>query len=112
MKTEFKIKDCFLCDFCRNICDGNCSEIKSKIVNGEIKPGTEEYEKNKDLVCDRKQIIGCLGKFCDKKCKFNKEERYKDIDVGIFINTIKYLGNKVNELIEENNELKEKIVKK
>ena len=105
MIPKFKLKECFLCNFCREICNGSCSEIKLKILNGKIKPNSDEYEKNKDLACDRKQIIDCLGKFCDKKCKLNKEDAYKDIDVEILFRTIKYLGNKVNELIEENNDL-------
>ena len=108
---EFNIKGCFICNFCRDICDGQCNDIKLKLMDGTIKYGTEEYEKNKDLDCDRKQIIGCLGKYCDKKCKLNNEDAYKNIDISVFIKTIKYLGDKVNKLIEENNELKEKIVK-
>ena len=45
----------------------------------------------------RKQLIGCLGKFCDKPCELQKEET--DLTLDKCVNLIKYLGQKCNDLI-------------
>lgn len=103
---EFKIKDCYICDFCRKQCQGTCDTLKRIISNGGTSGNIED---DNDFKSDRKQIISCLGKYCDRKCKFNREDAYLENNPQIWFNTIKYLGNKVNELIEENNKLKEEI---
>ena len=126
---KFNLKDCFICDYCRNICKGSCNDIKEKIISGKYKVGSKEYNDNLDLTTDRKQIIHCLGKFCDKPCKYNKEDAYKEIpyevlfNLGSFLighlsenaykeipyevlfNSIKFLGQKLNdELLYKNKE--------
>lgn len=68
-----QIKGFFICDFCRNICEGKCFEQLKAINDGTVKEGDEEYEKNKDLI-GRKHIITCLGKYCDRPCKYQKQE--------------------------------------
>lgn len=104
-KIPFLLKDCFLCEFCRKICSGECFEQLSKINSGEWKPGDKEYEENKDLI-GRKQIITCLGPYCDRPCKYQQLDfmPYNDSDgVKALVGTIRYLGEKVNELISEKN---------
>lgn len=99
--SEFKIKDCFICNFCREVCKGGCNEIKELILSGKIKKDDQLYKENIDLASDRKQIIDCLGKYCDKPCKYQNMEANPPIE--ILIKTIKYLGSKCNKLIEEKN---------
>ena len=102
---KFNLKDCFICDYCRNICKGSCNDIKEKIISGKYKIGSKEYNDNLDLTTDRKQIIHCLGKFCDKPCKYNKEDAYKEIPYEVLFNSIKFLGQKLNdELLDKNKE--------
>lgn len=103
---DFKIKDCFICNFCREICKGPCDNLKRRIDSGELKYGDTEYDS--DMSTDRKQIIGCLGKYCDRPCRLNKSDAYKDISVEVYIRAIKFLGNKCNSLIEKNNIMNEK----
>ena len=55
----------------------------------------------------RKQRIECLGKWCDKPCKQQDKDAVPSIDT--LVNTIMFLGNNVNELIEENNTLRMEI---
>ena len=98
----FNVKDCFVCEFCRNICEGNCSELLDQIAAGNI---TEE---NKDLV-DRKQKIKCLGRFCDRPCKYQDLTAYENVDLTPFLRLIRYLGAKSNELIWDKNELEREI---
>lgn len=100
--VKFNLKDAFVCEFCRNICDGNCSELLDQIAAGNINDG------NRDLI-GRKHKIKCLGRFCDKPCKRQDLSSYENVDLTPFLDLIKYLGNTVNELIEENNRLKEEI---
>lgn len=106
--TEVKVKDMFICDFCRNICGGGCHEQLQNIQNGVWKEGDEGYEKNKDLI-GRKNIIHCLGKYCDRPCEYQRGDYtpYKEEDgLKPLMSAIKYLIGKCNELIEENNNLK------
>ena len=92
------IKGLFICDFCRNICDGKCHELLTSIKTGEFKPGSKEYEENKDLI-GRKQIIHCLGKYCDRPCKFQREEftPYSEEEgISPLIDSLKWLVGKIN----------------
>ena len=91
---KFNIKDCFVCEFCRNICEGTCNEQLEEIKKGII---TKE---NKDLI-GRKYQIKCLGRFCDRPCKLQDLSSYENVDLSPFIGLINYLGNKCNELIYE-----------
>lgn len=91
---EFKLKDCFICNFCRDICDGKCDEIKRMITDETLDKESELYKQNADLASDRKQIIDCLGKYCDKPCKLQDKNAVPPIDV--LVRTIKYLGNRCN----------------
>ena len=90
--VEFKLKEAFVCDFCRNICEGPCSELLDQIAAGNI---TEE---NKDLV-GRKHKIKCLGRFCDKPCQYRDLTAYENVDLTPFLEEIRFLGNKCNELL-------------
>jgi len=98
------IKHVFICDFCRERCEGDCFKKLMAIKNKEVKPGSEEYETNKDLI-DRKQIIHCLGKYCDEPCDLQKKDftPYNEED-GLYplINALKYMVGKCNELLIEN----------
>ncbi len=101
----------FICDRCREICKGGCFEQLKAVLDGEVKEGSEEYEKAKDLI-GRKQIIHCLGKYCDTPCKLNREEYTpfeEDDELTPLFNLIEWMGNRLHELIKENNELKKKI---
>lgn len=91
---EFKVKEVFVCDFCRNKCAGPCDELLQQIENGIV---TDE---NKDLI-GRKHRIKCLGRFCDKPCECQDVTQYADVDLTPFLEEIKFLGNKVNELLEK-----------
>lgn len=94
---DFKVKDCFICNFCRNICSGQCNDIKEALMSGKIAKDDKFYIDNIDLTTDRKQIINCLGIYCDKPCRLQDKTATPPIDV--LIKAIKYLGNKCNELI-------------
>lgn len=99
---EFKVKECFICDYCREICDGNCNEIKKMLLSGKVAKGDKFYKDNIDLADNRKQFIHCLGKYCDKPCDLQDINAEPPIEV--LIKTIKYLGNKCNDLIRAKNE--------
>lgn len=95
---EYKLKDSFICDRCRNICKAGCHEKLLGIQNGTIKVGTKEYEDNKDLI-GRKQIIHCLGKYCDKPCEFQRKEftPYNESDgITSLVELIKWMGSYIN----------------
>ena len=99
----YKIHGSFICNRCRSICNGNCHEKLTAILNGEAQPGTPDYEDNKDLI-GRKQIISCLGPYCDEPCELQLDgyTPYNEEDgITPLIGAINYLGNKVNELIAE-----------
>lgn len=95
------IKHAFICDFCRNSCPSKCFEELMDIKNGKAKPGSEQYEKSKDLI-GRKRIIHCLGKYCDTPCEFQREEYTpfnEDDGISPLIDAIKYLISKCNEIL-------------
>ena len=77
--TEFKVKDCFICNFCRNICNGGCNEIKERLLSGNVDKDSQFYKDNIDL--------------------YQNKDSKPPIDV--LIKAIKYLGNKCNDLIEK-----------
>ena len=94
---KFINKHSFICDHCRTICQGNCHELLTAILNGKDDPD------NMDLV-GRKQIIHCLGKYCDSPCQLQREDYtpYNQEDgIKPLLGLINYLGNKVHQLIEE-----------
>ena len=87
----------FICERCRNICEGGCHEKLTAILNGHGNEG------DKDLI-GRKQIIRCLGKYCQEPCMYQLSDYtpYREEDgVKPLIDLISYLGNKVNQLLEE-----------
>jgi len=91
----------FICDRCRNICKGGCHEKLMAIKNGDL----TNYEENKDLV-GRKQIIHCLGKYCDKPCQYQREDYtpFNEEDgLKPLFELIGWMGNKLNELVTKNN---------
>ena len=91
---EFKLKECFICNFCKTIC-GACNDDLERLKQGTID------DKNRDLI-GRKQEIDCLGKYCDKPCKLQDLSAVPDTQT--LINTIMFLGNKVNELLFDEHE--------
>ncbi len=108
---EYKIRGSFICDNCRNICKGGCHEELFEILYGNVNEGSEEYERGKDLI-GRKQIVTCLGKYCDQKCKYNRDDYtpFKEDDgLKPLFNLIKWMGNRLHDVIEENERLKQEI---
>lgn len=100
---RFRLRDVFLCRNCREFCGGGCSEKLLAIRNGECQPGEKEYDTNSDLI-GRKNLIKCLGQYCDEPCGLQLEEitPYPGIPLEeSLISAIKYLGTKCNQLIEE-----------
>ena len=94
-----KIRGLFICDNCREICNGGCHELLSKILNNSA--NTEELKEGADLV-GRKQIIHCLGPYCDQPCKLQKAEftPYNESDgITPLINEIKFLTRKLNSVL-------------
>jgi hypothetical protein len=101
---EYKNNGSFICDRCRNTCKGGCHEKLMEIMSGDL----SHYEENKDLV-GRKQIIHCLGKYCDNPCELQREEYtpFNEEDkIQPLMELIHWMGNKIHYLIEENNKLK------
>lgn len=91
----------FICDRCRNICKGGCHEKLSEILSGKL----EHYEENKDLV-GRKQIIHCLGKYCDNPCEYQREDYtpFNEEDgLKPLFGLIDWMGNKLNNILTNNN---------
>ena len=80
---EFSLKECFVCEFCRQICQGPCDADLQRLEEGIVD------DANRDLAGGRKQRIKCLGKYCDKPCQFQDLEA--TIDPQVLINTIKFL---------------------
>lgn len=96
---KYKIKGSFICDNCMTKCKGKCFEKLMELKNGDL----THYEENKDLI-GRKQIIHCLGKYCDTPCELQREEYtpFNEEDgVEPLIDLIKWLGDKVTKMIEE-----------
>ena len=91
---EFKIKECFVCDFCRNICKAPCDQHLRDALEGKV------YDENRDII-GRKFRIKCLGRFCDNPCEYQDLTQYKDVDLTPFIGVIKFLGTKCNDLIQK-----------
>lgn len=89
---EFKIKDAFVCNFCREKCGGPCNQEILDILNGR--------KENNDLY-PRKQIISCLGQYCDKPCELQKDKSDLTIDQCVLL--IKYLGQKLNDVLTNPN---------
>ena len=91
----------FICDRCRNICKGGCHEKLAEILDGNL----EHYEENKDLI-GRKQIIHCLGKYCDDPCQYQREDYtpFNEEDgLKPLFGIIEWMGNKLNKNLTENN---------
>ena len=91
----------FICDRCRTLCKGGCHEKLSELLGGNL----EHYKENKDLL-GRKQIIHCLGKYCDKPCKLQRAEYtpFNEEDgVEPLIELIGWMGNKLNNLLVKEN---------
>ena len=69
------------------------------IINGDL----SHYEENKDLI-GRKQIIHCLGKYCDNPCEFQREDYTpfnEDDGIKPLMEVIGWMGGKINKLLEE-----------
>lgn len=91
----------FICDRCRNICKGGCHEKLTRMLSGEVAEGSQEYEDNMDLL-GRKQIIHCLGKYCDKPCEFQRDDftPFNEEDgLSALFGLIGWMGQKLNDLV-------------
>lgn len=94
---QFRLKEAFVCDFCAEDCGASCKQDLIDISNGII------TDKNKDLI-GRKHLIHCLGQYCDKPCKRQRKEYtpYNENDgIKPLVDSIMFLGNMVNNLLEE-----------
>ena len=91
MSNKFYIKDAFVCNHCRTVCKGTCSKELEEIEKG--------IRENDDLF-PRKQLIGCLGKYCDKPCHLRKND--SDLTIEHLLRLTKYLGDKLNETLSTN----------
>lgn len=94
-----KIRSNFICDNCREICKGPCHSLLSKIKGNTATD--EEKKEGADLI-GRKQIIHCLGPYCDQPCKLQREKYTpynKEDDIKPFIDLIHFLVEKVNSLL-------------
>lgn len=89
--ADFMIKDCFVCNFCREICGGGCNDEILRLHAGIVD------DRNRDLADNRKQIIKCLGKYCDSPCCL--QDMDSTVDTQVLVNTIKYLGTKLNSVL-------------
>ena len=92
--SEYKLKGSFICHKCRFICDGGSYSEIQKQLSGEIKPTDDNYDPD---LYPRKQIITCLGPYCDDPCQFQKLET--DLTLEQAITLIKWMGNKLNKLL-------------
>lgn len=85
---EYKLRNSFVCNNCRRTCQGTCSQELEEILNGQ---------RIDDELYPRKQLIGCLGPYCDEPCEFQKEET--DLTLEQTIKLIKYFGQRLNDLL-------------
>ena len=85
---EYKLRNSFVCNNCRRTCEGTCSQELEEILKGQ-RVDNELYP--------RKQLIGCLGPYCDVPCEFQKKE--SDLTLEQTIKLIKYFGQKLNDLL-------------
>lgn len=95
------IRGLFICDFCRNICEGNCHELLTRIQNENPDKESDLWKEGGDLV-GRKQIIHCLGPYCEVGCENRREQftPYNEEDgVKPLINSLKYLVEKLNDVL-------------
>jgi len=82
---EWKLRGHFVCNNCVETC-GNCIPELTTIKNGG-----EIEDKN---LYPRKQLIGCLGKYCDDPCKLQKEQ--SDLTIEHLIKLCTWMGKKLN----------------
>ena len=83
LKKKYNLRGSFVCNHCREIC-GGCIEELEEIGRGE---------RIDNELFPRKQLIGCLGKYCDDPCHLQKES---DLTIEHCINLIMWMGNKLN----------------
>lgn len=84
---KYKLRQSFVCNNCRTYCSGTCSNELHQIENNVIID---------DELFPRKQLIGCLGIYCDEPCKLQKES---DLDINKLLNLTKWMGQKLNDLL-------------
>lgn len=92
--VKFSLKECFVCEFCRQICQGPCDDDLARLEQNIID------DKNKDLVGGRKQRVKCLGKYCDRPCQL--QDLNAEVNPQILINVINYLGQRLNNYLTSN----------
>jgi hypothetical protein len=81
MEKEPKLRQFFICNNCRTNCPSG-------------KDCTAELD---TTLYPRKQMIECLGEYCDQPCGLRK--KWGDLEMDQLIVLIKYLGKELNELL-------------
>jgi hypothetical protein len=85
---EWKLQGHFVCDRCRQECGACISELE-RVAKGE-----EIEDKN---LYPRKQLIGCLGPYCDKPCF--RQKKTTDLTLDHMTMLARWMGNKLNKNI-------------
>lgn len=88
---KFKLKHAYICEFCRTKCGGSCNEDLERLKRGIVD------KSNADMANNRKQSIKCLGRYCDEPCEL--QDNNAEVDPQVFVNTIKYLGERLNTIL-------------
>lgn len=85
----------FVCNNCRKTCSASCSEELERIERGE-----EIEDQN---LYPRKQLIGCLGQYCETPCRLQTEK--SDLTIDHLIKLCQWMGNKLNQFYTRTSEI-------
>jgi hypothetical protein len=81
--VDAKLRQFFVCNNCRTNC-----------------PSGEQCMSDMDTVLyPRKQVVECLGEWCDDPCNLRKEQG--DLKVEQLVTLVKYLGTELNKRMIE-----------
>jgi len=86
---EWKLRGHFVCKSCQEVC-GGCTHELDLIEKG--------WTNNEELY-PRKQLIGCLGKYCDDPCELQEYTDDTDLTIEHLIRLCEWMGNKLNNTI-------------
>jgi hypothetical protein len=94
---DWKLRGHFVCNGrCRAMCNGRCWEELEKLDNGTLKMTDVDYQGTPySELYPRKQLIGCLGKYCDEPCEYQTEE--SDLTIEHLIRLAQFMGTKLSE---------------
>ncbi len=88
--VDYSINGNFVCEHCRQEC-GHCIDELETIKNGGEIEDKELYP--------RKQLIKCLGKYCQHPCQYYNDET--DLTVDQCVKLINWMGTKIHKMMEE-----------